>query len=208
MAAMMLPSMWPVLAIHTRVVRWRAQRGPATPGVSAAFIAGYLASWTLYGLAAYGLLLLFQAAGLDTVSDVTLNRYVLGPIALVAAAYQLTPLKEVCLRHCRHPLFFLMEHWHDGVGGSARVGLRHGAYCVGCCWALMLVLLGLGFMSVTWMAAGAGAIALEKLAPPGFGRVARATLAIGFLVLGVIAIAFPEHLPGTVTMEPMDSMMQ
>jgi predicted metal-binding membrane protein len=205
MAAMMFPSVWPAVTIHARVVRWRAERGKAVAGGTGVFLAGYLAAWTLYGLAGYGVFLLAQAGGLDELSDASLNRYVVGPIAIAAALYQAVPFKQTCLKHCRHPLFFFMDNWREGVRGSAWLGLRHGAYCVGCCWALMLVLLGLGFMSVTWMAAGAGAIAVEKLAPVRFARAASALLALGFLALGILAIAAPHVLPGVGGMAPMDA---
>jgi len=196
MAAMMFPSVWPAVAMYGLVIRRRASSGVRSSGASAAFVAGYLAAWTVFGLIAFGLLAIARAAGLDTLSDAELARYGVAPVALAAAVYQVLPLKQVCLKHCRGPLSFFLQHWRDGVGGALRMGMRHGSYCVGCCWLLMLVLLALGVMSITWMAVVSAAIAVEKLAPLRWARLASGALTVGLVVLAVVALAKPSWLPG------------
>ena len=205
MAAMMFPSVWPAVAMHGMVIRRRAESGAPTAGGSVAFVAGYLGAWTAFGLLAFGLLAAARAAGLDTLSDAELARYGVAPIALAAAVYQVLPLKQVCLKHCRGPLSFFLGHWRDGVGGALRMGLRHGAYCVGCCWLLMLVLLALGVMSITWMAVVSVAIAVEKLAPLRWARLATGALTVGLLTLAAVALVRPSWLPGVGGMGDMGS---
>ena len=110
-----------------------------------------------------------------------------------AAAYQAVPFKQTCLKHCRGPLSFFMQHWRDGTGGALRMGTRHGAYCVGCCWLLMLVLLALGVMSITWMAFVGVLIAGEKLLP--WDAATRGTA----VLLAALALALaldPASVPG------------
>src|SRR5262249_28290319 len=150
---------------------------------SAAFVSGYLGSWTLFGLVAFAVLALARAGGLDDVSDAHLARYGVAPVALAAAAYQVIPLKRVCLRNCRGPLSFFIQHWRDGIRGALAMGLRNGAYCVGCCWLLMGVLLAVGVMSITWMGVISVAIAMEKLAPARWSRFASAALTAGLVAL-------------------------
>jgi predicted metal-binding membrane protein len=113
---------------------------------------------------------------------------------LVAAAYELTPLKNVCLGTCRSPLGFLLSTWREGWRGGVRMGVRNGAWCVGCCWALMAALFALGVMSVQWMAVVAGLIALEKTLP--WRRTATAITTTALLSLGVLLLAAPDAVPG------------
>jgi predicted metal-binding membrane protein len=113
---------------------------------------------------------------------------------LVAAVYELTPFKDVCLGKCRTPLGFLLGSWRDGLSGALQMGMRHGAWCVGCCWALMAALFALGVMSLVWMAFIAGLIALEKLLPS--RRVATYGTAVVLLVLGVGVLSSPDAIPG------------
>ena len=112
---------------------------------------------------------------------------------LVAAAYELTPLKDVCLGKCRSPLGFLLGAWRDGRAGSLQMGVRHGAWCVGCCWALMASLFALGVMSIVWMAFVAAIIAAEKTLP--WRRVATYGTAGILLVLGLLLLAAPDVVP-------------
>jgi predicted metal-binding membrane protein len=195
MAAMMFPSVWPAVAMYSLVLRRRAAARPRLLATST-FVAGYLVSWTLFGLAAFGLLAIARGSGLDTLSTDDLARYGVAPVALAAAAYQLLPLKRVCLDHCRGPLSFFMQHWRDGTRGALAMGIRHGSYCVGCCWLLMLVLLALGVMSVTWMVVVSVAIAVEKLTPARLGVLGSGLLTAGLVALGVVALARPSWLPG------------
>jgi predicted metal-binding membrane protein len=163
---------------------------------SATFLGGYLCCWVIVGIGAYWLLALARVAGVGSLRSAEVARYGVAPIALLAALYELTPLKRACLRHCRGPLAFFMSNWRDGVGGAFKMGAAHGVYCVGCCWMLMLVLLALGVMSVTWMAGISIAIAVEKLVPATLSRRADRLLIGGLVALGVIAIIRPAWLPG------------
>jgi predicted metal-binding membrane protein len=208
MAAMMFPSAWPAVALYGLVVRRRAAAGVNVFGRSLAFVAGYVGSWAAFGLVAFSLLALVRAAGLGTLSGVGLSRYVVAPLALAGALYQLTPIKQVCLRHCRGPLAFFMGHWRDGARGAVAMGARHGTYCVGCCWMLMVVLLGLGVMSVTWMAVVSAAIAVEKLSPAAWARLATGLLTTGLVFLSVIAAAKPSLLPGLADAGDMEPSME
>jgi len=196
MAAMMFPSVWPAVALYGLVLRRRPATAARAPGRLGAFVAGYLGSWTVAGLIAFGLLAGARAAGLGDLSDEQVARDVVAPVALLGAAYQAVPFKQACLSHCRGPLSFFLQHWRDGPQGALLMGARHGGYCVGCCWLLMVVLLALGVMSLTWMAAVSLAIAAEKLAPARWARYASGLLAAALVVLGVVAAARPSWLPG------------
>jgi predicted metal-binding membrane protein len=196
MAAMMFPSFWPAVAIYRLVARRRTAGRAQEIGRSAMFVAGYLGSWTVFGLGAFGLLWLARSSGLGTLSGVEFSRFVIAPVALLAALYQVAPFKRVCLRHCRGPLSFFLRRWQDGPLGAARLGARHGSYCVGCCWMLMLVLLAFGVMSVTWMVVVSVAIAIEKLTPGAWSRWADRGLTAGLVVVFLISIVEPTWLPG------------
>jgi predicted metal-binding membrane protein len=190
MAAMMLPSMTPVVALYDRMRAGHALDATAT----AAFVAGYLLMWTLVGVAAYGLVRAGDALFGDTLAWDDAGRPLAGVVILVAATYQLSPLKDRCLKHCRTPLGFLLSHWRDGRGGAVRMGMTHGLWCVGCCWGLMATLFAVGLMSIGWMAAVAGLIALERLAPARWraDRIVAGTL----LVLGLALLIVPSAVPG------------
>ena len=203
MAAMMFPSVWPMLSLYGTIMRNRATTGGRAGVASAAFVVGYLASWTAYGLAAFGVLEIASHAGLGGLSDTALARYLVAPVAMAAALYQLAPLKQACLRHCRGPFSFLLAHWRDGLRGAVRMGAIHGGYCVGCCWMLMLVLLAVGLMSITWMAIVSIAIAVEKLTPTRSTWLPSTLLGIGLAALGLVALIRPTLLPGIDRMQPM-----
>jgi predicted metal-binding membrane protein len=134
------------------------------------------------------------------------GRWVAGATLLVAAVYELTPLKDVCLGKCRSPMGFLLGSWRAGPSGAPRMGARNGAWCVGCCWALMASLFALGVMSVTWMAVVAGLIAIEKIIP--WRRVATYGTTTVLVVLGVTMLVAPEALPELTVpgQSPMPSM--
>ena len=160
MVAMMLPAITPVVVTFDRWVRKTGRSRSAT----AHFVGGYLLIWGGSGLAVYGAIVYLTPVLPSGESALRLGAGLL----VLAGAYQLTPLKEACLRHCRSPLGFIAQHTsplrRGGLAGS-RVGAIHGIYCLGCCWALMLVLVLLGMMSMVWMAAVAGVIFLEKTLP-------------------------------------------
>jgi predicted metal-binding membrane protein len=189
MAAMMFPSVAPTVALYSRMTQRRA------PVASLVFAAGYLLTWTAAGLLVYGLIDLARALLGDELAWGEAGRWVAGGTLVVAAGYELTPLKDVCLSKCRSPLGFLLGSWRDGLPGALSMGARHGAWCVGCCWALMASLFALGVMSVAWMAFVAALIALEKTLPWG-GRWVTYATALILLVLGVALIAAPDMVPG------------
>src|SRR4051794_26921705 len=188
MAAMMFPSVAPTVALYSRMTR---QRSPVSPLL---FAAGYLVTWAVAGLVAFSLVALVNRAAGDVLAWDRAGRWVAGTTLLVAAVYELTPLKDVCLGKCRSPLGFLLGSWRDGPGGALRMGAGNGAWCVGCCWALMASLFALGVMSVVWMAAVAGLIAVEKTLP--WRRVATCGTAAVLLALGVLLFTVPEAIPG------------
>src|SRR5262249_28904160 len=131
------------------------------------FAGGYLLGWSLFGVVAALLQLWLHARGVLEGHLLAASAQGAGAILLAAGVYQLTPFKEACLRHCRSPIGFFLEHWSPGGWGAARMGLHHGLYCVGCCWVLMLLMFAGGAMSVLTMAALAGFILAERLLPPG-----------------------------------------
>jgi predicted metal-binding membrane protein len=188
MAAMMLPSLAPTVALYSRMSR---ARSPVSPLL---FTAGYLVVWGAAGALAFAL----AAAGRGILGDVLAwdraGRWAAGVTLLVAAAYEVTPLKDVCLGKCHSPLGFLLGAWRDGPAGALKMGARHGAWCLGCCWALMASLLALGVMSVAWMAFVAVLIAVEKTLP--WQRVATYGTAALLLVLGGLVLAWPDAVPG------------
>jgi len=188
MAAMMFPSVAPTVALYSRLTR---SRSPAQPIL---FASGYLLIWASVGAAAFGIAVGGGAFAGGVLSWDRSGRWVAAATLIAAALYELTPLKDVCLGKCRTPLGFLLGSWRDGPAGAVGMGVRHGAWCVGCCWALMASLFALGVMSVAWMGVVAGLIALEKLLP--WRRIALygTTAALG--VLGVLLLAAPGALPG------------
>ncbi len=164
MGAMMLPSAIPMLVIHRRIA---AKRDPETPASNRWFLTAYLLTWALFSVGASFLQWSFQRA------DILLHMLrfqgpIAGGIMLVAAGlFQLSPLKAACLHKCRTPMGFLLTDWRPGRKGAFQMGLRHGQYCIGCCWALMMVLFVGGVMNLTLIAVLSGIVAIEKLAPRG-----------------------------------------
>jgi len=168
MLAMMLPSAAPMLLIFARITR---QRGvvtrPWTP--TTCFAAGYLAVWGGFSTVATALQWALEGTGLLSAMMVTTATW-LGAVILVGAGlWQFAPLKRICLRYCRSPMGFLTTHWRpgDGDGGAFRMGLEHGAYCLGCCWFLMALLFFGGVMNLWWIGGLAAYILAEKLFPTG-----------------------------------------
>jgi predicted metal-binding membrane protein len=199
MAAMMFPSVAPTIALYAQMTK---KRNPVAP---LAFVSGYLLTWTAAGLLAFTVSELGRRALGDTLSWNNAGRWIAGGILVLAAVYELTPLKAVCLTKCRSPLGFLIGSWRNGLAGALRMGAKHGAWCVGCCWALMASLFALGVMSIAWMAFIAALIAAEKTVPWRRG-VTYGTAAI-MLALGVLLVAAPDAIPG-LTIPDEDSMTQ
>ena len=194
MAGMMLPSAAPMVLLFARVNGERRRRGQAGFVPTWVFVVGYLAAWTAYGLAAYGLFRAVQALDSGFLAWDRAGPYVAGVAVVAAGLYELTPLKTACLRHCRSPLHFILGSWREGWSGALRMGAEHGAYCVGCCWGLMLALFAVGVMSLFWMAVVAAVIFLEKIAPRG-ERLAR-PVAAALVALGIWIAAAPSTVPG------------
>jgi len=186
MAGMMLPSAAPAIVLYGAMVRKHAERGSTLPATWT-FAAGYLLVWTGFSVAAAALQAALEAAALMTPA-MTVASAELGALALVAAGvYQVTPLKQACLHKCRHPLEFFMTRWRAGSAGALRMGLEHGAYCLGCCWALMLLLFVAGVMNLAWVALIAAFIFAEKLLPAGrLTSYAASALLVGY---GIFALA-------------------
>lgn len=195
MAAMMFPSVAPTVLMYDRLREGHRARGRgAAPDATALFVAGYLLVWTLAGLGAYAVFELVRAIDPPFLAWDEAGRYVTAGVIVAAAIYQVTPLKQACLVKCRSPMMFLAERWRHGRAGGLELGARHGAWCLGCCWALMAALFAVGVMSLGWMALIAAFIAGEKLLP--WPVAARRTVAVLLLFLGLgIAIA-PADVPG------------
>ena len=161
MIAMMLPSAAPMILAFDGLERRNAQAGRAMSR-SLAFGGAYLLVWIGFSALAAGAQWALQASGVLTPMIVSNSNGLTAGLLILAGLYQLTPLKQACLRHCRTPLGFLMAEWRDGTGGAVAMGLKHGLYCAGCCWALMLLLFVAGAMNPVWIAFLTLAVALEK----------------------------------------------
>jgi predicted metal-binding membrane protein len=182
MAGMMLPSASPVLLMYGVAARRQASRAGAGRQIYALAF-GYLAVWGLFSVAATAAqFILSTELALSPMMTLTSPR--VGALLLVVAGvHQLTPLKRMCLQKCQSPLGFLMHHWREGTGGAFRMGFDHGVYCLGCCWALMLLLFVGGVMNLAVIAALTALVALEKLSPFGI-HTARVS---GLLLVGYAA---------------------
>jgi predicted metal-binding membrane protein len=186
MVAMMFPAAAPMVLMYGRMQR-------SDPPSVALFTGTYIALWFAFGVLAYLLSAMVESAASGS-EWIAMNWGRAGGILLVVAGvYQITPFKDICLRHCRSPLSFVMTRWRDGRGGAVRMGLAHGLYCMGCCWLLFLILIPLGVMNVAAMTAVAGVVFVEKAVPRGrsIGLVASAVL----IIYGVAVVAHPSLLP-------------
>jgi predicted metal-binding membrane protein len=188
MAAMMFPSVAPTVALFSRLTKVRS---PLRPWF---FAGGYLLTWTAAGLLAYAVGAIVTKVMGDALAWSNAGRGLAGATLVVAAIYEVTPLKDVCLGKCRSPLGALLGSWRDGGAGAVWMGVRNGAWCVGCCWALMASLFALGVMSVSWMVFIAGLVAFEKTVPGRRRIMTYATSAI-LLIVGIVVLAAPETLP-------------
>jgi predicted metal-binding membrane protein len=195
LAAMMFPSVTPMVSAYAKVQRRRRELGRyAPPGSTAVFVTGYLIAWTIFGAAAYGLFSLVTSAAPAGLSSPETGRYLAAGVLLGAAAYQLTPAKNACLTKCRTPMAFVLHGLRPGYFGALRMGAEHGAWCVGCCWALMVALFALGVMSVGWMALVGAFIAGEKMLP--WKRLANRAVAVALAVIGLSLALTPISAGG------------
>ena len=191
LAAMMLPSSLPMIALFGQA----AANQPSPGRARAAFLGGYAAVWTGFGAAAFA-------------GDVGLHRLVhespwlgerrwliAGTVLLIAGVFQFSDAKDRCLQQCRHPAAFLLRHYERGVGGAFRMGRKHAAFCLGCCWALMLLMFAVGVANLAWMAPLAVVMYLEKTSARG-AEIVRA-VGVALIVGAVVVFAHPSWLPST-----------
>jgi predicted metal-binding membrane protein len=189
MAAMMLPSLAPTAAVFAALVRRELSR-------VLLFAGGYLLVWSVAGIGGYGLFELGKRLFAGSLAWHSGGRWLAAGVLALAALYQLTPLKRAFLLRCRSPLRFLDTSWQNTRPGALVMGLRNGAWCLGCSWALMAALFALGVMSLTWMGLVAVLVALEKVGP--WGRGARLATAGVLVVLAAAILAVPHRVPGFV----------
>jgi predicted metal-binding membrane protein len=176
MIAMMLPSAAPVILLVLGMYRQRVE--PQARLAAAAFVAGYLVAWTVFSVAASAAQVALHRAALLAPDMRSSSSALSGAILILAGVYQWLPVKNTCLSHCHSPLGFLSQHWREGTTGGLFLGLRHGAFCVGCCWLLMMLLFVVGVMNLLWVAVLAAFVLIERL----FDRRALLARAAGMAV--------------------------
>lgn len=184
MVGMMLPGATPMILLFARVQRRKL--ADQTPSVRiSAFTSGYLVVWILFSLLATGLQGGLTELRLLSPMMESTSRVLGAGILFAAGTYQLTPLKQVCLKQCQSPFMFLTSHWKNGTSGAFSMGVEHGLFCLGCCWLLMALLFVGGVMNLIWVAAIASFVLMEKVAPKGevVGRAG-----------GVLLIAFAGYV--------------
>jgi predicted metal-binding membrane protein len=189
MVAMMLPSSFPTLLLHRTVYE---RRTPYQSGGTFLFALSYFLVWTSTSVLFYGAYVMIGMLRAGHPGSGLLVLRGAGVALMLSGGYQWSGLKRACLKHCRSPLHFVMEHWHDGRIGAVRMGAVHGILCFGCCWGLMVILFVMGIMHLGWMAAVGALILLEKIAPAG-KWLSNAIGAI-FILLGAMVVLFPELL--------------
>lgn len=185
MIAMMVPSAAPTVLLYAAIKR--KERAPAAAMEAWVFLAGYLAIWAGFSLVAVLAQWLLEHAGLLSMAMASTSAVLGGVILLAAGLYQFTPLKTACLRYCQSPLLFLSQHWRPGKMGAFGMGLRHGGYCVGCCWFLMALLFVSGVMNLVWIVGIAIYVACEKLLP--LGRRLSQVAGVALILSGAVALA-------------------
>ncbi|MBZ9737053.1 DUF2182 domain-containing protein [Mesorhizobium sp. CA18] len=201
MIAMMFPTAAPMILTFHQVQAGKRGRGEAFVATWV-FVAGYMLVWGTVGVLAFagaaGAETLADHAGLSTATAARIG----GALLIIAGAYQLSPLKDLCLAKCRTPIGFILTSWRDGSWGAVRMGLEHGAFCLGCCWLLFLALFPLGIMNVAAMAVVTLLVFAEKTFPAGKG-IAKVS-GVALLLYGAAVLVFPQALP---TFQPTAMMM-
>jgi predicted metal-binding membrane protein len=192
MAAMMLPAASPMVDAFVRVQSNRRAAGNAyvSPVI---FVAGYLLVWCSTGIAAFVLARWLEDAAMKHMWLMDNGARLGGGLIAAAGIYQLSPLKRTCLGKCRTPMSFVATSWRDGTLGAVRMGIEHGAFCLGCCWLLFAILFPLGIMNIAVMAAVTALILFEKVLPQGFRAAVLAGLAL--VAYGLLVVAMPDTLP-------------
>lgn len=190
MVGMMTPSASPVILLFVRIQNGRHAQGRPVVA-SGLFLLGYLAAWTVFSLAVTLLQWAMHAAMLITPAMTGTSPLLGGAVLVAAGIYQWTPAKHACLAHCRSPMGYLLGEWRDGARGAFVMGLKHGVYCTGCCWLLMLVLFVVGVMNLLWVALITTLVLLEKTRQQGpwIGRMVGLALIVwgGWIARGALA---------------------
>ena len=192
MVAMMFPTAAPMILTFHKVQAGRRQRGDGFVSTWV-FVAAYILVWALAGVAAYAGALAADAIAVRAALSPATAARIGGAVVILAGIYQLTPLKDLCLSKCRTPITFIMTSWRDGTAGALRMGLLHGAYCLGCCWLLFAILFPLGIMNIGAMAGITLIIFAEKTLP--WPRLAPYAAALALMLYGALVIASPQLLP-------------
>jgi len=193
MVAMMFPTVAPMILAFTKIYASKRQQGRAFVP-SWVFISAYLLVWSLCGVIAYLLAVLSEHLAAQSMWLMDNRVHLSGGVLLVAGLYQLSPLKDICLGKCRTPLQFILTSWHDGYVGAFRMGLEHGAYCLGCCWLLFVILFPLGLMNLAVMALVTALIFAEKALPWGWQISKLAGVAL--ILYGALVLFLPTAFPG------------
>jgi predicted metal-binding membrane protein len=192
MVAMMFPTAAPMILMFGAVyVSRRKQERPYVP--TWIFVSGYLLVWIIPGVVAYFLARVVDQVGGQSTWAMENGARIGGAILLLAGLYQLSPLKNVCLSKCRTPLQFLLTSWRDGYAGAFLMGVEHGAFCLGCCWLLFVILFPLGLMNLAVMVLVTALIFAEKALP--IGRQISLVAGVGLVVYGALVIFLPAMLP-------------
>ena len=191
MVAMMVPSATPMILAFATVNRNRAARGGPFVATTI-FLAGYVAVWTAFSLLASAAQWSLHSVALLNPETMTVAPWIGGGLLIAAGVFQLSPLKNRCLARCRSPFDFLTFEWREGSRGALTMGVRHGAFCTGCCWLLMLLLFVAGVMNLLWVAAIAAFVLVEKLLPR--GRWLSYAGAVGCVAAGVLWLFGRFHL--------------
>jgi len=194
MVAIMFPTAAPMIMMFARIHAKRAERGQ-TFVPTWIFASSYLMVWAVAGVVAYAIAFAGEALADESMWVMDNAPRIGGGLLIAAGVYQLSPLKYVCLNKCRSPISFILNSWRDGYGGSFRMGLEHGVYCLGCCWLLFLILFPLGMMNLGVLALIALLIFAEK--STAFGRQIAALAAVALIVYGAVVVFVPDALPMT-----------
>ncbi|HEV2239245.1 MAG TPA: DUF2182 domain-containing protein [Ktedonobacterales bacterium] len=194
MVATMFPAAANMILLFDTIAAGKRQRARAFVPTWV-FVSGYLLIWAVFGALAFGVATLADRAAAQSMWLMANGSRIGGAILIAAGLYQLSPLKSVCLKQCRTPTQFIMTSWRDGYGGALRMGIEHGAYCVGCCWLLFVILFPLGMMNIVALGLLTALIFVEKTLP--IGVLASRIAAAALIVYGIVVLVAPAALPTT-----------
>jgi predicted metal-binding membrane protein len=196
MVAIMFPTAAPMIMMFARIYAKKAGRGqPFVP--TWVFAGSYLLIWSVVGVLAYGAAVAGDALADESAWVMDNAPRIGGGLLIAAGVYQLSPLKYVCLNKCRSPMSFILNSWRDGYGGTFRMGIEHGAYCLGCCWLLFAILFPLGMMNIAVLALITLLIFAEKSTP--IGRQVASVAAVALILYGTVVVFVPDALPMTMS---------